>query len=188
MTNLTKATVGQHLSPIPKIIIDSNDGTIYSVSWDKTFKSWDCRLDNPLVYSNKQDDKIHNICQTSNYLLINVGLNRVKIFDKRNLKESIDIFTMNFNINSLNSYRETNFILGSLEGKISVEAINRGNSFGFKCHRVEKEEEITAYPINSIVAHPNKEIFASGGSDRLLYLWDYDKKKKIWKSKEHNAR
>lgn len=145
-------------------------------------------MDNPQIYSIAQDDKVHDICQTSNTLIINVGPNRVKLYDKRNLKESLEMFTMNFNINCLNNYQEKNFLVGSIEGKISVERLVPGSNYSFKCHRIESEDEIVAYPVNCVEAHPNMEIFVSGGSDGLVYFWDFDKKKKIRKSKEYAGR
>jgi len=174
--------------PVSKILIDMEYGNIYSGSWDKTVKSWDTRKEKQQIFNIQMDDKVHGICQTSNKVIITEGNNLIKIYDKRKIKETLKTINLNTQIRCVNNFKEKGLLIGSIEGKIIIENFNQVEGYSFKCHRIEKENEIITYPVNSIEAQPNKEYFTSVGCDGFIYFWDNEKKKKIRRSKEYPGR
>ena len=76
-------------------------------------------------------------------------------------------------------------IVTSTEGRIAVEYLDmqpeiQMKKYSFKWHRTENE----IYAVNWIAFHPSYGTFASGGSDKFVYMWDPVSKKRLWKSKE----
>lgn len=82
------------------------------------------------------------------------------------------------------------YIVTSIEGRVAVEALDESldmniyvnlqlpppSSYSFRCHR----KGDLAYPINALVYHPwGQGLFATGGCDGLVILWDGISKKKI---------
>lgn len=188
LLDLKKTVIGEHNKPISKILLDVEYGNIYSGSWDRTIKSWDIRKEKEQIFSICMDDKVHGICQTLNKIIITEGNNLIKIYEKRKVKEPIRTINLNSQIRCVNSNKEKGLLIGYYEGKISIENFNQTEGYSFKCHRIEKENEIIAYPVNSIESHPNKEYFTSVGSDGFIYFWDNEKKKKIRRSHEYSGR
>lgn len=71
-------------------------------------------------------------------------------------------------------------ILGRIDGKLNIEYFNdKGSSYSFKAHKDENEEIL--FPVNALDIKNN--MFATGGSDKYVYIWDICKRKKIFKSK-----
>ncbi|TGZ76641.1 WD40 repeat-like protein [Ascodesmis nigricans] len=90
------------------------------------------------------------------------------------------------------------YACSSIEGRIAVEFYDpspetQARKYAFKCHRqVEKqpssessppvaEEEVdVVYPVNALTFHPIiPSLFASGGGDGIVSLWDGEKKRRI---------
>eukprot|EP00606_Chrysophyceae_sp_TOSAG23-5_P001533 GSChrysophyteH2.ASY1.ANO1.1358.1 assembled CDS len=73
------------------------------------------------------------------------------------------------------------FAVGSTEGRVAVEFVDKGNDeaqkkkYAFKCHR----RDDTAYPVNAVAWHPSRGVFATGGSDGCVCVWDGERRKKL---------
>jgi cell cycle arrest protein BUB3 len=132
------------------------------------------------------EDKVYDICQSKDKLAISVGSNNVLLFDKRNFKEPIKNIKLNSSVRCISNYKDKALLIGSVEGKITVESYNAGEEYSFKCHRVESEEEVMVYPVNCLEPCPFNDNFLSGGADCYVHFWDYLKRKKIKRSKEYS--
>jgi len=115
-------------------------------------------------------------------------MNTVKVYDKRKVKDCIKNIESKSLIRSINTFKDKSVIIGSLEGKIAIEPIDKGEGFSFKCHRIEMDNDCVAYPVNGVEVHPLKDVFLSYGCDGFIYYWDRDKKKKIKRSSEYTGR
>lgn len=84
------------------------------------------------------------------------------------------------------------FCIGSIEGRVGVEyldelqqggagvedadAVPNRKKYAFKCHRVND----VVYPVNVLACHPRfHTVFATGGCDGTVVLWDGRLKKKL---------
>lgn len=59
----------------------------------------------------------------------------------------------------------------------------QAKNFAFKCHR-EESPAFKIYPVNALSFHPGSGALATGGSDRMAFVWDCSSRKRIWKLKE----
>ncbi|PNS18801.1 hypothetical protein CAC42_5340 [Sphaceloma murrayae] len=77
------------------------------------------------------------------------------------------------------------FAISSIEGRVGVELFDpsdesQARKYAFKCHRTATEDEDVVYPVNSLAFHPVRtSVFASGGGDGTVILWDGDNKRRI---------
>lgn len=70
------------------------------------------------------------------------------------------------------------FAIGSIEGRVAVEYFDvdgPAKKFAFRCHR----RDGLIFPVNAISFHPTYGTFATGGSDRVVSIWDAKNKKKL---------
>jgi WD40 repeat protein len=105
----------------------------------------------------------------------------IKALDLRNTKSFIYENEIPVYITSI-STQEDKAILGRIDGKLHIEYFSdKSLSYSFKGHKEENETEEIIYPVMSIDNKNN--MFASGGSDKYVYLWDIYKRKKINRSK-----
>lgn len=197
--------IGIHQNPVNKITFNKEDGIIYSSSWDKTISLWDDKKKDPLIMSIKLPElKVHNICINMNKLVICGNStkvsnpegeiqNLIQIHDLRKPTqcEKNYLSPLKYETRSICPINK-GFILGSIEGKIAMEYFDEDSevnlinkNYAFKCHREEFDNKTVIYPVNSIVSHPNYNIFLSAGGDKLVYAWDNNKRKKLYKSKKY---
>ena len=100
--------------------------------------------------------------------------NKVVVYDTRSSKdlESEDETNLGkYQIRCLQCMPDSEgFAAGSIEGRIAIEYFKDmvpedAENFGFKCHRISKEENDTKYsyiyPVNDISFHPGFKTFVS---------------------------
>lgn len=80
--------------------------------------------------------------------------------------------------------QEETYATSSVEGRVSVEFVddaqNLSRRFAFKCHRQVGVEGELVYPVNALAVHPvKKNVFATGGSDSVVSLWNSDTKRRV---------
>ena len=89
----------------------------------------------------------------------------------------------------------TNFSIGSVEGRVAISPVSAAPAsashkssfeyFTFKCHRktLQNAAQIV-YPVNSLCYHyhnqNNTSLLFSGGSDGIINVWDWARKKRIY--------
>jgi cell cycle arrest protein BUB3 len=80
---------------------------------------------------------------------------------------------------------DSGYASSSIEGRVAVEWFDpseesQKRKYAFKCHRVtEADGTDTVYPVNALAFHPSRNVFASGGGDGLVSLWDAVAKRRI---------
>jgi cell cycle arrest protein BUB3 len=80
---------------------------------------------------------------------------------------------------------DSGYASSSIEGRVAVEWFDpseesQKRKYAFKCHRVtETDGTDTVYPVNALAFHPSRNVFASGGGDGLVSLWDAMAKRRI---------
>ena len=69
---------------------------------------------------------------------------------------------------------------GSIEGRVALENTNPGvtaKRYTFKCHRANDK----IFPVNCLAFNPSaKDIFATGGADGSVCVWDQAEKKRLY--------
>lgn len=77
-------------------------------------------------------------------------------------------------------------VLGSVEGRISVEG---PENYAFRAHKSEinsEDNSVLNYPVNAVQLYGDKFLL-SCGSDGMVYAWDLELRKKIYKIQETYA-
>ena len=71
---------------------------------------------------------------------------------------------------------------GSIEGRVAIENTDPSvtvKRYTFKCHRAALDNKI--YPVNCLAFNPAaKDIFATGGADGSVCVWDQAAKKRVY--------
>jgi len=79
---------------------------------------------------------------------------------------------------------DSGYASSSIEGRVAVEWFDpseesQKRKYAFKCHRTTEDGSDTVYPVNALAFHPSRNVFASGGGDGVVSLWDAMAKRRI---------
>lgn len=80
---------------------------------------------------------------------------------------------------------DSGYATSSIEGRVAVEWFDpseesQAKKYAFKCHRnTDADGTDVVYPVNALAFHPKKNVFASGGGDGIVNLWDAMAKRRI---------
>lgn len=80
---------------------------------------------------------------------------------------------------------DSGYASSSIEGRVAVEWFDpseesQKRKYAFKCHRATADDgSDTVYPVNALAFHPSRNVFASGGGDGVVSLWDAMAKRRI---------
>ena len=119
------------------------------------------------------------VCNEEYLSIYDIRKGNIPYFETQHILKNNEITSIDFIV------EDFCFILGSSQGKISVDFINqKENNYNFKCHRHLLNEQKLIYPVLSIAYDKNKKYFYSGGGDGIIYGWDLYNKKKIFSSEK----
>ena len=78
----------------------------------------------------------------------------------------------------LRALNSASFVLGAVDGKVSVESLLGAGDFTFKCHR-DKGPSALTYAVHALAVHPSLGTFCTGGGDGAVHTWDPTARKRI---------
>lgn len=180
-----KTPVGTHGDAVKCVRSSESTGTVATGSWDKTVKIWDTRT-NQSIGTHDQPDKVYCIDVCDNNLVVCTAGRHVWIWDLRYMDRPAQRRESNlkFQTRTVACFPDAKgYVMGSIEGRVAVEyfdpdATVQANKFAFKCHR-DKAPAETIYPVNAVAFHPKASIFATGGSEGIVNMWDPSRKKRV---------
>jgi cell cycle arrest protein BUB3 len=156
-------------------------------SWDRSLKIWDPRSSTSETASLQLPERVFAMDICENTVLLGLGDGSLHAYDIR----SVDVgpflsrpSTIGHQIRCLRMFEKGAAVLiGSIEGRVSVENLDVNapvaKRYAFKCHRIEE----TVYPVNAIAVRPSagnrSPIFATGGGDGTVVLWDANLRKRV---------
>lgn len=182
-----ESKVGQHDSAVKSLLYSSKSDLLFSGSWDKTIKVWDLKNSSKPVTSFELPGKCYAMAMTPDNLNLIVGTSgrNVYVYDLKSLKltqkrES----SLKHQTRCIKCFVDNSgYALGSIEGRVAMEYLDpdekvQEKKYAFKCHRSKEEGGEILYPVNAIAFHPFGT-FATGGSDKIVNIWDGFQKKRL---------
>ncbi|EGG17974.1 WD40 repeat-containing protein [Cavenderia fasciculata] len=172
--------VAQHGAPVKEVFWIEESQVMVTGSWDKTLKYWDMRMQTPILTVDLPE-RVYALDVLHPLLVVATADRKVIIYDLN--KPGTEFKRMESPLKhqtrSIACFSDRNgFALGSIEGRVAIQSFSEKTeeTFTFKCHR---ENDILAYPVNSIsFAHPFGT-FATAGSDGTFNFWDKETKNRL---------
>lgn len=168
--------------------LQAMDALLIASSFDKTVYVLDPRMSKPLE-THKSNKKVFKMDATSKYLTLGMSERTIEIYDHRNWKCPVQTRDsgLKLQINDLKAFpSEEGFAISGIDGRISIEYYDpseevQARKFAFRCHRKFNDltNTDTVYPINSIVFNPTNNNLLTSGSDGVINIWDWVKRKKL---------
>lgn len=187
--------LGRHEAPIRCCEWAANSNSLVTGSWDKTIKLWDPRSASAESLTVNLPERVFAMDVCDNTILVGLADGSLNAYDVR----SVDVgpflarpATIGHQIRCVRMVEKGAAVLiGSIEGRVSVENLDVtspvAKRYAFKCHRVDE----TVYPVNSIAVRPDIDartgVFATGGGDGTVVLWDVNLKKRLFQFPTFNT-
>eukprot|EP01132_Coremiostelium_polycephalum_P003865 gene3865-4817_t len=172
--------VAQHNEPVKELFWIQESNILVTASWDKTIKYWDTRSPTAAV-SVELSDRIYAMDVLHPLLVVGTADRQVYIYNLE--KPQVEFKKMEsplkYQTRCISCFPDkTGFALGSIEGRVAIQSLDdkQDLSFTFKCHR---ENETTAYSVNSISFAQPYGTFATAGSDGGFNFWDKECKHRL---------
>eukprot|EP01080_Neovahlkampfia_damariscottae_P004397 gene4397-7772_t len=185
LENEKEIEIGKHSKAIRCLTFNNN--RLYSGSWDETVKVWDIEK-KECLHTFELPGKVYSmdISKDGKHLVVGTHGRHVYIYDLTTMKliqkrES----SLKYQTRIIRCFIDSKgYALSSIEGRVSIEYFDvdpsvQEKKYAFKCHRTKDEGVETLYPVNGIAFHPIYGSFATGGSDKIVNIWDGFNKKKL---------
>ena len=181
------SVLGKHDAPVRCCEWVVNSQTLATCSWDMTLRIWDPRASQVEVANMKLPDKAFAMDVCDNTILVATADGSLSTFDVRSVDAGPYLSrpaTIGHQIRCARMFENGAAVLiGSIEGRVSVENLDVtspvAKRYAFKCHRIED----AVFPVNSIAIRPSQSdqdvVFATGGADGTVALWDANLKKRL---------
>jgi cell cycle arrest protein BUB3 len=187
--------LGRHQAPIRACEFVKSLGALLTGSWDCTMKLLDPRAASSEITSIALVDKVFAMDVFDTKAVVALADGSLNTFDLRNLDAGAQVSrpsTIGHQIRTVRMFeRGEAALVGSIEGRVAVENLDLSQPvakrYAFKCHRVDE----TIYPVNAIAVRPldgeHSSIFATGGGDGTVVLWDVMQKKRLFQCPDLNT-
>jgi cell cycle arrest protein BUB3 len=201
LTTGAEAAVGAHDDAVRCVAWDAETGCLISAGWDARLKCWDLRLpaDRRCVREETLPGKAYSMSLTSEAakgprkLVVATSDRRVLVYHPGDLVSGAGAAT---NVESSLSHQSrcvrclpdgTGYVLTSAEGRVAWEYFDQSEEtqakkYAFKCHRDKTAPGAgaeTIHPVHAVAFHP-RGVFATGGGDGLVNVWDGAHKKRLF--------
>lgn len=185
----TKSVLGSHAEAIKCVEYHYETGMCFTGSWDAAVNMWDPRAHKAIAgsFTPKDGEKVYTMALSGNRLIVGTSGRHVMIYDVRSMGTPEQVRESSL-LNQTRCIRASpsgeGYALSSIEGRVAIEYFDPSKSvqdrkYAFKCHRKPVRGQQTLYPVNAIAYHPVHGTFATGGCDRMVYVWDGENKKRI---------
>ncbi|KAF2839916.1 putative nuclear pore complex subunit [Patellaria atrata CBS 101060] len=194
------AVLSTHSKPVKSVIYDPSTSLLISASWDATLHihSLSSSRTNTSFTSISLPSKPFALSLSKTKLAVAMANRAFQIYELAALatlpegevnhqlwqaRES----SMKFMTRAVACMPDdSGYASSSIEGRVAVEWFDpseesQKRKYAFKCHRVTEPDTgaDVVYPVNALAFHPTRNVFASGGGDGLVSLWDAMAKRRI---------
>lgn len=179
--------LGTHDAPVRCLTMATGVNGLLSGSWDRSAKLWDDRSLECEVATFSLSDRVFAQDVHGALAVFGLGDGTVVGYDLRQLDSPVFArpSTLGHQIRALKLVEGGDaMLIGSIEGRVAVENLGQQQQqqlapkrYAFKCHR--RDDWI--FPVNAIAVppSPSSSVFATGGGDGTVCLWDSTLKKKL---------
>ncbi|KAH9261238.1 hypothetical protein BASA81_000942 [Batrachochytrium salamandrivorans] len=175
--------LGTHDAPVRCLTAATGVNGLLSGSWDRSAKLWDDRSLACEVATISLGERVFAQDVDGVLAVFGLGDGTVVGYDLRQLDSPVFArpSTLGHQIRSLKLVEHGQaMLIGSIEGRVAVENISQKlapKRYAFKCHR----QDDWIFPVNAIAVPPSSSssVFATGGGDGTVCLWDSMLKKKL---------
>ncbi|KAF8641345.1 hypothetical protein AX16_010043 [Volvariella volvacea WC 439] len=195
LTNEKILNLGSHSDAVSAITYAREQNVLITGSWDRTLKFWDPRSNPALQSSYETPERVYQIDQVNNTLVVAMASRLFNIYDVRKMdaptqqRES----SLKYLTRSLACMPGgEGYATASVEGRIAVEYFDpspaaQDKKYAFKCHRQTIDDVDHVWPVNALAFHPIYSTFASAGSDGTVSIWDHKVKKRLRQYSKFNG-
>uniref|UniRef100_A0AC35UIJ9 WD_REPEATS_REGION domain-containing protein n=1 Tax=Rhabditophanes sp. KR3021 TaxID=114890 RepID=A0AC35UIJ9_9BILA len=177
---------GNHEQGVSFLTISSQRNLLISAGYDQIIKIYDL-VCGRVIKELKAGGKVFAMDSNDDWLAVGNSHHDLYVFNLEDLNEHAIIKRelTKYQLRSLKILNDKETIVAAtIEGRVCVEAIDitenhKSKRYAFKCHRKKIEGIEQVYPVNAVAAHPTEAVFATGGSDRSLTLWDPKRRKRL---------
>ncbi|KAG4073962.1 hypothetical protein HA402_014167 [Bradysia odoriphaga] len=187
-----EVTIGTHNSAVKIIDFLPRKSAILSGSWDKTVKMWDLRVEGACATYEQCDGKVYSMSCLDEKIAVGTSGSKALIWDLRNMKTYMILHRLNHRVNCIAlSPNKQCYAIGHTDGRVAVSYIDRDPEIRklkttFRCHRMIKDEFEHIFGVTAVRFYNGNGIFATGGGNGFVNIWDSVKKKHLCRYPRHH--
>jgi len=188
----SKTLLGAHEKPVSCMQFNAASNLLFSGGWDCNVKAWDERSGSGAGGFETLGGKVYSLSTEGTLVLAATSAKQVLIYDTRSLGQPLQVrespLRNQIRAVALSPKSCDLFVLTSTEARVAVEYIDQDpevqkKNYAFKCHRIGN----ISYPINTVAFHPTQPgIFATGGCDNVVNMWDAALRKRVSQLPSYN--
>ncbi|XP_062122173.1 mitotic checkpoint protein BUB3 [Drosophila sulfurigaster albostrigata] len=187
--------VGAHDEPIRCVELAEYVNGILTGSWDKNVKLWDMREKRCVGCFEQNNGKVYSMSVIDEKIVVATSDRKVLIWDLRKTDSYImkRESSLKYQTRCIRLFpNKEGYVMSSIEGRVAVEYLDHDpevqrRKFAFKCHRNREQNIEQIYPVNALSFHNIYHTFATGGSDRIVNIWDGLNKKRLCQFHEYDT-
>lgn len=203
-----KTVISTHNEGVKAVAYSREHSLLISASWDCTLYIHVMQDDKVQGTPARValPNKPYTVSLTTNKVIVAMAEREISIYELSALKQAAMEASTNSEITTIDAapwqQRESSlkfmsraisgmpdddgYAISSIEGRVGVEWFDpsdesQSRKYAFKCHRTpEGDDTMLVHPVNTLAFHPVKtSMFASGGGDGTVVLWDGQGKRRI---------
>lgn len=167
---------GDHREAISSVV--ASDDVVITGSFDGSIQMVDPRRESGLFYS--LPEKVLTMDLVGHNLVVGMTDRLVQVMDTRKLSQAVDKRQLYYNhpLRRVRMFPDgTGYAVSSVTSRVTMHFLNNGRQdYTFRAHRHrDSNGDWTAYSVNALAFVPSSTTLISGGSDRCVQTWDYQR-------------